>query len=382
MSTRGTRTWGQRVLPRTALLGVLLALGLGLACDGGGCTPDPKTQARLQAAEAWDQGKAALDRGDHPAALDAFAQAQALDPDSAVLVAWQARALELSGDVDGALALLGTALQRFPQDADLRYNRAALRARTGDLDGAAADLHVLISSGAVDPEEAGRDPDLVLLRKRPELAALVPGAVLAVDLRGEDGSVLLGELYTAELYADLPVERDDLSVRSMKEPTGLLRRERVVEDHLSEGSYRVQARIEHSWRAVAPGQGVAGPWLLTVGGSSALTERMDVDIVAVGNRGAPSTAAGPEDLVLPSAVVGSRLPPWAGMLLDRFAVLVRPGDQVELLDPTGAPLQPAEQWELRRQAQPVWNVLLFDAPSGSSLTVRNGGSVVLQDKAP
>ncbi|RME27783.1 MAG: hypothetical protein D6798_03795, partial [Deltaproteobacteria bacterium] len=271
-------------------------------------------------------------------------------------------------------------LRRFPDDPDLRFNRAALRARLGDLDGAAADLHALIGAGLVSPEEAAADPDLVLLRGRPDLAALVPGPVLAVDLHGEEGSVLLGEEYRAELYLDMPADRSDLAVRSLGEPTGLLRRQRVVEDHLSRGSVRIQARIAITWRAVAAGRAEAGPWLFTAGGVSALTDRMPVEVVAVGELPAAQESPGREDLVVPSAVVGDRLPPWAGPIDGRLGVLVRPDDVAEVTGAEGVPLSAEEQWELRRSGQTEWVVRLYDAPQEAWIRVRRGDVVVLEQQ--
>ncbi len=359
-------------------MSTVLLVALLVGCAQPSCVGDPALRARQQAAAAWDDGKAALDVGDSAAAVDAFVRAEALDPDSPNLVAWHARAVEAGGDAAAALAVIDQGLERFPDDPDLRFNRAALRARLGELDGAAADLHVLISAGVVSPEEAAVDEDLVLLRTRPELAALVPGPVLAVDLHGEAGSVLLGEEFRAELYVDLPTDRADLEIRPMGEPTGLLRRLRVVEDHLSRGSSRIQARIATTWRTVAPGQAEAGPWLFTAGGGSALTERMPVQVVAVGERRDEVGVAGDEDLVVPSAVVGDHVPPWVGPLDGRLAVLTRPGDIIEVSTPTAAPLSAEEHWELREQGQTEWLLALFEAPPDARVRVRRGDAVVLE----
>ncbi|MCK6506819.1 tetratricopeptide repeat protein [Myxococcota bacterium] len=341
------------------------------------CGPAEPLRSRRDAAQAYDQGRSLLSQGDPVGAEQAFARAESLDPDSPTLIAWRARAQELAGQVDAALATLDRGLGRFPQDADLRRNRAALRARGGALDAAAADLRILLSAGALTPAQAAEDPDLVLLRARPDLAPLVPLPALWAELVGEPGSVLLGDDYDAVLTLDAP--DGALAVRDLGEPAALLRRTRVVEDVVGQGGGRTLRRVELTWRAVAPGQARLGPWLWTSGGVSGLTEPLPVEVVALGGRQAQPEALAGEDLVLPSTLLDGRPAPWAGELDGRLAVVGPPGAE-PAVEVDGGPLAPEERWELRRQGQPQVLAWLYPLPAAARVRLRQGRGLLLDQQ--
>lgn len=374
---------------RSTLAGQSLAgLSLGLwlmACGQGApwtraCTSDPQLRAQLAAADAWDQGKAALSAGQTDAAVARFAAAQALDPASPSLPAWRARALELGGDDAAAVAVLDQALGRFPDDVDLRFNRAALRARRGDLEGAGADLRRLVRAGAVRPSEAATDPDLAALQQVPALAELVAPQPVELTASGESGSVLLGDAYDAEILIDAP-NLGPLAVQDMGEAAGLLQRRRVVEDRLDAPKGHTLRRVAITWRAVSPGQGALGPWLVVAGGSSGLTQRMPVEVIAVGSRDQAAGEAAGETLVIPSQVIAERSPPWVGELDGALVVLVPADVRVEVRD-AAQPLSPIETWELRDGGRPRWQALRFALPMHAQVVARDGRRVILDQDWP
>ncbi|MCB9779165.1 MAG: tetratricopeptide repeat protein [Alphaproteobacteria bacterium] len=361
-------------------MSALWLLWWGLACDGG-CAGGPLgsdavLDDQVAAAAAWDQGQALLEAGDAAAAADAFARAAALDPASPSLLAWRARALERAGDLLGALAVLDEGVERFPDDLDLRFNRAALRARDGDLDGAARDLEAARECCGLLPEVAGADPDLALLRADPRHAGLVlpPGPV--VMARGEEGSVLLGEPYEVELLVAHGAELS-LGLESMGQASGLLTRERVVEHHMGEEDGRRGVRLDLRWRCVQAGEGLLGPWLVLAGGASTLTEPLPVRCVSVGGRDGTEPGAAREAAVLPSQHVGAHRPPWMGELDGRFAVLLPPGATVDARDASGAALRSEEHWELRERDRTVWEVELFERDRVASARILQAGSELL-----
>jgi len=348
----------------------VLILALWLACSGPGCVRDPDTRARREAAEAWDRGMDARRAGHLDDAEAAFHKAADLDPDSPVLPTWRAQVLAEQGRVPEALAVLDEALSRFPADTTLRFNRAGLRARQGELDDAAADLHQLLSSGAIQPEDAGVDPDLALLRERPDLALLAPIPSADITAFGPDGSVLLGDRATVQVQVDAPAGVP-LLLQDMGEPSGLLRRERVVQTDLDARPGRVRIRLDLSLLAVGEGPVSDGPWLLTAGATSGLTDRMRFDILAVGDRSGSVGEARAEDLVLPSVVLAGHSPPWAGRVGEVLVIMAPPGATAELEGPAG-PVRALETWELRDDTQPRWSAWLYPDPGTGRAHVRRG----------
>jgi aspartate beta-hydroxylase len=92
--------------------------------------------------------------------------------ESAQAMIREAMSMLQRGDARGAMAQLGAALQRFPQDADVRLNRAMVQRASGNLPAALAELDAAL---AIDPYFF--------------LALLSKGAVL--ERMGEQGSAAL-----------------------------------------------------------------------------------------------------------------------------------------------------------------------------------------------
>ena len=352
----------------------LLAVGL-LSCGG-----NPYGYLS-RSVEAYDAGREALVGGDGRAAAASFAAAAEQDPDSALLPAWQAHALSEAGDIAGALGVLDDALRRVPDDVTLRYNRAALRARQGALDAAAADLALLIEVGAVDPVEAGEDPDFAAFAADPALVALAPPPSVRVGLTGESGAVLLGEPFTREIVVD-SLAGALISVTDMGEPTPLLRHVRTVEDILGGGGRRRVARtLTVTWRAVAAGESRVGPWLIAAGGASALTDAAPVHVVALPGRAEGAPRAAPA-VFSPDAAFTGRTPPWAGRALGRVAVLYNGGDAVEVTGEAGERDADPVALELRADGQTRWLAELYDVSGPATVRVRRRGQTVLEAVVP
>lgn len=349
-------------------------LVLGLACSG----PCPAQRERtLQGAiEDWDQGRLALEQGDPAQALARFEAAAAADPDSPTLWAWQAHALEALQREEEALALLSEALERFPEDADLRFNRAALRARAGQLEGAAADLLILSSRDQLDSQQASTDPDLARLRERPDLAGIVAPPRIDVALSGSSGRVLLGDPWDLTLLLETSAGAA-VDIRDMGEPPRLLQRVRVVEDRLESRPGRDLRRLETSWKAVQPGQGKLGPWLLSSARSSTLTESFGVEVVELGSRSGSLGLAAPETLILPGELLADREPPWLGLVGSDMVLYLSSKARAEV-EVEGRALLPREEWELREAGQPLARALVYDPPAQARVRVLSPGAPTLE----
>lgn len=342
-----------------------------------GCR-DPQLAPLKDALDAYDAGRAALAAGDAPAAAQAFGRAVAADPQSPSLPAWQAWAQEKTGDEAGARRTLEQALGRFPEDTTLRYNHAALLARAGELEAAADDLRQLYAAGAIEPEEVGEDPDFQAFAEDPELAPLAPPPAVVVSVQGESGAILLGELYTLDLSilsrAHVPISLSDLG-----EPTGLLRHVRTVEDLApAEGSHQGRT-LSVSWRAVSAGEATLGPWLVDAGGTSTITDKAAVRVVAVpGRSGGVAEEAGSVYAV--SALVEGRTAPWAGRAHGGVLVLSPPGAraEVEAENPDPDPVQ----LELRDNGQTSVAGQLYRIPGPARVRVRVGESTLLDQDIP
>lgn len=360
------------------MIGPAVLVALALACPRA-CLSEQE-RALVEAARSWEEGRAALSRGEAEQALVLFEQALAADPDSPTLLAWHARALEQAGREEEALSALDAAMLRFPEDADLRYNRAALRARAGQLDGAAADLLILSSQGQLDAREVSQDPDLVLLRERPDLAAIVAPPRIDVALQGQDGRVLLGDSYEISFLVE-SAEAAPVDVRDMGQPPGLLRRARVVEDRLPSRSGRSLRQVVTTWQALRPGQGRVGPWLFSSAGTSTLTESVAIEVIELGARTGALQGAPTEALILPGELLREHSPPWLGRIGEDMVLylsaLARAEVRVE-----GTILAPREEWELRDAAQPVARAWVFDAPASASILIHSGDGSTLDWRWP
>ena len=352
-----------------------MILLLWLACQ------DPEL-ARLRAAkDAYEEGRSLLVRGEATQAAARFAEAARLDPHRAEPVAWQAWALQKGGQTDAALDLLDQGIRQFPDDLTLRYNRAALRAGRADREGAADDQRYLYAHGLLTPEEAGEDPDFAPLAQDPEWAALVPPPVVEVDLSGEEGPVLVGSVWHLEL-AIRSRKGVPLAITDMADPPGLLRPIRVVEDRLDVDGATQRRALSVDYEAAAPGVGWLGPWLVVAGGTSALTERLPVEILALGARVGTGPGAEGGSVRSVEALSQGRTPPWAGREGPDVMVLLAPGTRADVVSADGARDPRPRALELRDRGQTVLLGELHALSVAADVTVSGGGGPIYRTSVP
>lgn len=359
---------------RVGLLGLagLLALtGLGAGCGGS-------AHADLQRSlAAWEEGKARLAEHDPAGARAAFRRAQAIDPSSPALVAWEVEAVMAAGEPGEALGLLDAGLDRFPADRTLRYNRAALRARGADLEGAATDLRLLYDAHQIDPSDVAEDPDFALLASDPTLSALVPQPRLSAVLVGEGGSVLLGEDVVVRIVLDAPLGegREIAPLRGrIDRAADTFRLSRLVLDLGAPVGRRVPASLELTYVALRAGDRPIGPWTFDAGRATAAAGPTPAVVVALPGRPEAPLVVQPDELPLPildPAVAGQ---PWSGAL-GGWPALVAPAEaRIEL----EGEVPGLVRVELRRQGQAV--VSGVAAPPGAALhgRVTRGGETLLR----
>jgi hypothetical protein len=314
---------------------------------------------------SFEAGKAAYEAGDFATAEARFHALAASPLPSATPASWEVMAVAGAGDTARALSLAEAALKRFPEDVTLRYNRAALRARLGDLAGAAEDLRRLYEAQKVDPFVVGEDPDFIGLATHPDYAELAPRAVVAAAIGAAPPSVLLGEELRLVIEIIGPASAP-LSITGPATTAFSLRR--VVENELP-AQGRLQGRqVELSLRALTPGDQVLGPWRIAAVDSFAEVGPVRIEVVALGDRSLrPGEPLGA--LPLPSALAAGQ--PVPGLLrAEGRGLLIAPVDAA-VTAPEGLPM------ELRRQGQPALMLRHFPAGAEGRVLVEKGGQVLL-----
>jgi hypothetical protein len=139
---------------------------------------DPELVSRRDALARWEEGKAKVDADDFAGARTAFAAAYGVRPDP-LLRAWEAEALAGSGDLEGAVALLGQLLETSPGFAVARYNRAAWLVRLGRREEAARELERALEAKAIEPLGVLADPDFAPVLDDPLFSFLPRSLVVA-----------------------------------------------------------------------------------------------------------------------------------------------------------------------------------------------------------
>ena len=332
-----------------------------------GCT-DPDFGQVGQALEAYDRGMLSIQQGDSASAADAFAEAIRLDPSRSVLRIWEVEALRRAGESGRAISRLNEGLSRFPADAAMRYQRAALLAQSGNLAGSAADLRWLYAHDAAHPILVGEDANFLPLKTDPLYSELVPDALVDASVKGENGSVLVGDTYALEFEitsrTGVPIHLDNKG--EQLEPLVL---QRIVEDVVSKDEIWTRRLVRAEYRAAHAGRIAAGPWLVKAGSGRALTERLVVDVVSL---------PGQRDLDTPKAITiqvpstrwqADRLPLFSGDVDGDWAVF----SSGMVLSPESAKRGP--RMEYREEGQPLWSAHLIHGEVG--VEVRQNGASVL-----
>ena len=315
---------------------------------------DPQYGAFGDSLEAYDLGRAAMESGDYLNAAASFKKAMKADPNRPSLIAWYASALDHAGDAQGALQHYDDGLKRFPSDVDLRYNRAALRAKTGDLNGSAGDLRWLYANDAVHPVQVGEDRDFVGLGTDPVFSKLIPAAQVEASVKGESGSVLLGETYSLE-FGVTARSGAAVELELVGDPVPHLRLQRLVENVVDVGDIWTQRVLRAEYLGVKPGRVVAGPWLVSASGTTSLTGRVDVEVVQLPGQSGVSPLDEVE-LSMPSVV-------WAEL---SHPGIIEKGDDSWAWMPAGSYIRPASaadgvKMEYRLGGQPQWSAVRLKA---------------------
>ena len=336
------------------------------------CT-DPEYGHLGDALEAYEAGRSAMAAGAPEQAASDFARAETADPSSALLVAWSARALRAAGRQGAAQSKLNAGILRFPEASWLRYDRAALRALERDLGGAADDLRWLYANELANPIEVAEDPDFVALRTDPTLRALVPAAQVEASVEVEASSVLVGERYVLNFRITSRTGAT-IELESLGKGQSPLLVERIVEDVLESGPIWSRRWVRAEVRAVQPGRTVVGPWLVSAGGTTTITERVIIDAVSIEGRVfEPPDFMNSLALVLPGTRWADIEQPFLGEQPDgNWAVF-----------PSKMGFRPRAQrlgplMEFRRAGQPQWKALRVSGEPGAEIW-SEGAVVAHQD---
>ncbi len=331
---------------------------------------DPDYGHLGEALESYEDGRVALATGAPQVAVEAFSRAGGLDPERAVLVGWEARALRAAGADAQALARLNAGVKRFPDVAILRFERAKVRVHQGDLAGAAVDLRWLYANESVNPIEVGEDPAFGPMRADSAYMDLVPLAVVEATVTAEQGSVLVGERIVVE-FRITSRTGVPLTIDSAPDAGASLLAQRIVEDITFEGEIWTERRLRVEGLVTKAGKTVVGPWIVRAGQSSAVTGRVVVDAIDLENARYGLPASLPSvPLVVPSTRFDPEQVPFLGSANEGTWAVMSAGMHL-----SPAALMVGPRLELRREGQPVWTALMIK--DDHTAEIRSGGSVVL-----
>jgi hypothetical protein len=331
---------------------------------------DPVLDPLGASLEAWQAGVAAMAAGDPAAAQQQFRAARQSDPASPSLCAWEARAAAAGADPASAMSILDACIDPSAPAPVLLRERASAYARSGAIDRAARDLHVLIRLGAETPRSLGADPDLQALAAHPSYPGLVVTAQPILETMLVPKAVLVGERWAIELAAS-----DAPSPLSLGLGAGEgLALEALIEDQPDPSDPSAPWRL--TLRGLARGGSAApvGPLSLALGdGRSAATPAITMARMALGPEGAAASLS-----TSPTTWPGSVPMPSAARTLAPQGQLGRTGAWLLIGGAPGqAPtVQPppalSVQLELRSEGQPVYLGLAVPAGSAGEATLGHG----------
>ncbi len=284
------------------------------------CTqPEPSV---TQSLDLFSQGKAHLEAGRPAQAEESFAQASAVDPQSAELWIWQAKALAEQGKLPGAIEALDRAVALRPGLVEGWYNRACYKARAGDLEGAKQDLQQALRSPELDRILVARDPDLAPLRKDPANAGWIPLPKLEVRASAPTEPAFLG----AEI--ELSVTLGDGGQQGWQVRGGpespLLQPVQWLEETSAESPG--QRRLRLRYKVQGGGEAQLGPWTVRAGGLESTVETGPLTLLAPKSHQAP-VAPWPGSVASPSELLADQV--GARRLEGSWVVVsMQPGDRV------------------------------------------------------
>lgn len=277
-----------------------MILWLLVAC---GPERDPALDRYTTALGAYDDGKKALDGGDAATAAVAFARALAADPDSTALPLWLSYAQAHAGATTEAIRTLDTLLAVHPGASVAFYNRAAYRARVGDLGGAAADLRIALAAGVASPYAATMDPDFASHRTDPAFTRVLPPAPIAAVAEGPAGDVFLGSTVEVKLtLTGIPDPAPALHIDTAGSASCLALQALIEDDSVADLDLRRVVTLRYA--ATAPCAGTVGPFTVTLPKAApivaaAVPVRVDAPPGALTHTPPPT----PTDLPLPASFI-------------------------------------------------------------------------------
>jgi hypothetical protein len=214
-----------------------------------GCGTDSELQHHRTALRGWDEAQRADSVEVRRASLEA---ALAADPASPALRRALARELADNQQYADAVALLAPLVPPEPAEVhvEVLWDRAAIHARSGDEDAAAADLRACIALGT-DPRALVRDPDFARMAGQARFAELLPKPDFQVREQPPATKVLVGETWHRTITVAGPPGA--LMVAAVGPMPPALRLVEVVEDIQSADEYSVLRELRYEWRAESPG---------------------------------------------------------------------------------------------------------------------------------
>jgi hypothetical protein len=319
--------------------------------------------AQRDAIDAWRVGKKALDDGDPAGALKHFETASAARPKDALLVAWQGNALEAAQDLEGALKKLDRALLLSPKLGLAQYNRAAILARLGRTEDAAAQLMSALSTGVATAGEAAADPDFAAVLSDPAFSFL-PTRAPTLTIDAPEGPVFWGSQVQVVLTA-----ADAVSSALEAHVVGPAQQVASVLETLADG------RVRWTFMLQVKGRGTIELGPFSVEGGTVVEA---VVLEADAPEGKPEFQQPDQRRSLRHAGSWAEWLPETGALATRDEILVRAGPTDRLQGPVGASRK--ERHELRADGQSQWVFHRFvGLPAGpQTVEITHGGTVLWQ----
>ena len=319
--------------------------------------------------EHYEEGRAALEAGRAEAAATSFREALAVHQDAAELELWLGRALAASGDLPGAIEAATRALELRGEWHLAHYNRACWRARSGELELAAADLMVALD-GDLDPLVVAADPDLDPLRAHPDYRDLVPKHALPATVVAPEEAWFVGSEWTLTFEA---LEPEGGRVRVVGSAAGAapLAHVRTVEDVVRHEG-RQARRLQVVFRVLDAGEGSLGPWTLEAGELQAEVGPVSWRFLAPPDHAAEPVPVGQAPYALPSRLFDGLDEVAARRVEDAVLVRGAPGDTIRV---EGSLFE--VRYEVRDGGEPRWVGVRVSSSEPVTASVRRAGQELL-----
>ncbi|MFT5586406.1 MAG: hypothetical protein ACI9VR_004004 [Cognaticolwellia sp.] len=331
-----------------------------LACS----QPEPPVKRGLN---LYAQGLSKLEAGQSAEAAEDFAQARVLDPQSAELLLWQAKAVAEGGDLKGAIALVDQAVVLRPGMVEAWYNRACYRARSGDVAGASLDLQQALRSPDLDRLLVAQDTDLAILRADPGNADWIPLPRLGLSLKVPDQPFFLGSEIELVIGIDQGADQG-LTLRMISPLSPLLRPVAWIEEGWAEtpGHRRLRLRL----KVQGAGRAELGPFVVSASGLTGEIPAQSVSLLAPESHLSPSESW-TGSMRLPSELL--QAVPGAQRLEGEWVLVsYAPGDRVEWAAGEQVTLEVREDGVLQALGK------MGRLPEGETLSIKRGQEVLWQ----